>query len=280
MELANPVLIKEMRTRMRGKRSFAIVTVYTFTFGVILGLFYWTFTYDPAMATSVEAGRYLTGVAVFVQMALICLISPTLTAASVTSEREQQTFDLLVASLATPSTILFGKVGASLGYLLLVLLASLPIVSFLYWVGGIALVDVAICYVVMLVAGVTYCTVSFLWSTLVRRGVLAQMLSVATVLTLVAGLPAFALFAGVMGAAVTRGQMSPLWENVIFVLLRTNPFYAQGSALFGGDGSIPRSIWLREVPVWVFQVAFYLGLTGLSGLLAWRRLASVRKWLV
>jgi ABC-2 type transport system permease protein len=280
MEFANPVLIKEMRTRMRGKRSFAIVTVYTLTFGLILGLFYWTFTYEAEAAAASGAGLYLAAVAVFVQMALICLISPTLTAASITSEREQQTFDLLVASLATPGTILFGKIGASLCYLLLVLLASLPIVSFLYWIGGISLPDVAICYLVMLVSGITYCTVSFLWSTLVRRGVLAQMLSVATVIVLVIGLPALALFGGVLGAAMNKGAPGPFWENVIFSLLRTNPFYAQGAALFGGDASLPRGIWLRDVPVWVFQVTFYLVLTGVATLLAWRRLRSVRKWLL
>ena len=280
MDLANPILIKEMRTRMRGKRSFAVVTIYSLTFGLILGLFYWMISYEPSAASASEGGLYLAAVAMFVQMALICLISPTLSAASASSEREQQTFELLVASLATPATILFGKVGASLCYLLLVLLASLPIVSFLYWVGGISLLDIAICYLVMLVSGITYCTMSFLWSTLVRRAALAQMISMATVIVLVIGIPALALFLSVMSAAMAQGTPGPFWENIIFSLLRTNPFFAQGSVLFGGDPSLPKSVWLREVPVWAFLVVFYLVLTGLATLLAWRRLINVRKWLL
>ena len=109
----NPILVKEMRTRMRGMRSFAVVTVYAALLGMILGLFYWGFSQSRGAREMSGMGANLSAVAVFVQTALICFISPSLTAAAITSEREQQTFDLLVASLATPRTILVGKVGAS-----------------------------------------------------------------------------------------------------------------------------------------------------------------------
>jgi ABC-2 type transport system permease protein len=278
MELLNPILTKEMRTRMRGMRSFAVVTIYAFTLGVILGLFYWGFSAAERYGALSGLGEKLAAVAVFVQMALICLISPTFTAAAISSEREQQTFELLVSSLATPWTILFGKVGASLCYLLLVLFGALPIVSFLYLVGGVSILDVAICYLVMLVSGLTYCTVSFLWSTLLRRAVLAQMVSLVTVGLLVIGIPAatlviqeFKLLAYQSGSGSTF-----LWDNVLFTLYCTNPFYAQGDALFGPTTS--PTLWL-PVPVWVFQCGVYVALTLLSAYLAVKRLGRVRNWL-
>ena len=122
MELGNPILVTEMRKRMRGKRAFAVVTLYALTLGLILGLFYWGMSAEATITRFLDIGLYLVSVAVFVQMGLICLISPTFTATAISSERERQTFELLVASLATPGTILFGKVGASLCYLVLVLL--------------------------------------------------------------------------------------------------------------------------------------------------------------
>jgi ABC-2 type transport system permease protein len=278
MELLNPILTKEMRTRMRGMRSFAIVTIYAFTLGVILGLFYWGFSAAERYGALSGLGEKLAAVAVFVQMALICLISPTFTAAAISSEREQQTFELLVSSLATPWTILFGKVGASLCYLLLVLFGALPIVSFLYLVGGVSILDVAICYLVMFVSGLTYCTVSFLWSTLLRRAVLAQMVSLVTVGMLVIGIPAatlvvqeFKLLATQSGSANTF-----FWDNILFTLYCTNPFFAQGDALFGPTNS--PTIWM-PVPVWVFQCGVYVALTLLSAYLAVKRLGRVRNWL-
>jgi ABC-type transport system involved in multi-copper enzyme maturation permease subunit len=212
-------------------------------------------------------------------MALICLISPTFAASAISSEREQQTFELLVASLANPMTILAGKVGGALCYLFLVLFGSLPIVSFIYWVGGVSILDVAVCYVIMLVSGVAYCTLSFFWSTLFRRGVLAQMVSVFSVIFLVIGIPAFAGFLRViMEVSGAAAGWSDFWDNVAFLLVRTNPFYAQGEALWSRSAP-PGSLWLKEVPAWMFLTGFYGALTLLAGLLAWLRLRSVRKWL-
>ncbi len=281
MELRNPILVKEMRTRMRGKRAFVIVEAYVLTLGVIIGLVYWVMSVESSRAAMSGAGIWLASVAIFVQTALICLISPTFTAAAISSEREQETFELLVASLATPMDILAGKVGSSLLYLGLILLGSLPLVGFLYWVGGVSLVDVGVCYLVMLTSGVAYCTVSFLWSTLIRRAVIAQMVSITTVLLLVLGIPGLALFLSVFEAIVSNGaSRQPLWQNAVFALLRTNPFYAQSAALFSEAGSVPPGVFLAWVPGWVFQVAFSLALTAAAAFLAWRRLRRVREWLI
>src|SRR5215472_2832696 len=194
MKLSNPILIKEMRTRMRGKRAFIVLTCYVFILSLIIGLFYFALSRAAPPAVVNQAGSLLTPVLIYVQLALICLTAPTFSASSISSEREQQTLDLLVISLASPSTILFGKVGAALSYLLLTLFGSLPLVSLTYALGGVSLRDIGIAYLVMFVAGVTFCSLSFLWSTLIRRSVLAQLVSVVAVVFLVAGLPALALF--------------------------------------------------------------------------------------
>jgi ABC-type transport system involved in multi-copper enzyme maturation permease subunit len=278
MELLNPILTKEMRTRMRGMRSFAILTIYALTLGLILGLFYWGFSSAERYGALSGLGEKLAAVAVFVQMALVCLISPTFTAAAISSEREQQTFELLVSSLATPWTILVGKVGASLFYLLLVLFGALPIVSFLYLVGGVSIVDILICYLVMLVSGLGYCTVSFLWSTLVRRAVLAQMISLVTVGVLVIAIPATTLVLQEFRlAALSGGGNRFFWESLFYTLYCTNPFFAQGDALFGPTPT--PNAWLKGVPVWAVQCGFYVVLTVVAGYLSVKRLGTVRNWL-
>ncbi|MFY9558170.1 MAG: ABC transporter permease subunit [Blastocatellia bacterium] len=276
MDFSNPILIKEMRSRMRGTRAFMVLTGYVVTLSLIIGLIYIVLHKNAPTTVVNQAGSVLTPVLIYVQMGLICLIAPTFSASAISSEREQQTFDLLIASLARPSTILFGKVGAALSYLFLTLFGSLPLIALTYSLGGVALRDIAIAYLIMIVAGVTFCSLSFLWSTLIRRGVLAQLTSVVSVIFLVAAMPALALFFSALAGNFT-GRPSQAFLNVVFLLLRTNPFAAIASQIPGIP--IPSNIWLRDVPVWVTQVIFYLVLTALSLFWSLRRLQRVRSWL-
>jgi ABC-2 type transport system permease protein len=276
MDFSNPILIKEMRTRMRGTRAFLVLTGYVVTLSVIVSLIYIVLHKNAPSTVVNQAGSVLTPVLIYVQMGLICLIAPTFSASAISSEREQQTFDLLIASLARPSTILFGKVGAALSYLFLTLFGSLPLIALTYSLGGVALRDIAIAYLVMVVSGVTFCSMSFLWSTLIRRGVLAQLTSLTAVIFLVAAMPALALFFSAL-AGNFNGAPSQTFLNIVFLLLRTNPFAAIASQIPGIP--IPANIWLHNVPVWVTQVIFYLLLTTLSLFLSLRRLQRVRSWI-
>ncbi|HWP43858.1 MAG TPA: ABC transporter permease subunit [Blastocatellia bacterium] len=276
MDLSNPILIKEMRSRMRGKRAFLVLTGYILTLSLIIGLIYIVFTENAPTALLNQAGTVLTPVLLYVQMGLICLMAPTFAASSISSEREQQTFDLLVASLARPSTILIGKIGASLSYLLLMLFGSLPLIALTYSLGGVALADIAKAYLVMLIAGITYCSLSFLWSSLIRRGVLAQLLSIFTVIFLVAAMPALSLFFTAL-AQNFNGGPSQTFINVVFLMLRTNPFAAIAFLIHGFQQ--PKGVWLGGIPIWVTQVIFYLVLTGLSLFLSLKRLGRVRNWI-
>jgi ABC-type transport system involved in multi-copper enzyme maturation permease subunit len=272
----NPVLIKEMRTRMRGRRAFLVLTGYIITLSALLGLIYVVINRNAPTSVVNQAGSVLTPVLIYVQMGLICLIAPTFSAGAISSEREQQTFDLLVTTLATPWTILGGKVGAALSYLLLTLFGSLPLISLTYSLGGVALEDIAVTYLIMLLAGVTFCSMSFMWSTMIRRGVLAQLTSVITVVALVAALPALALFFTALASNFRQGP-SMAFQNIVFLLFRTNPFAAIASLIPGFP--VPANIWLAGVPIWVTQVIFYLFLTTVSLLVARRRLNRVREWL-
>jgi len=275
VKLSNPILIKEMRTRMRGRRAFIVLTGYVFILSLIIGLFYFALSRAAPPQVVNQAGSILTPALIYVQLGLICLTAPTFSASAISSEREQQTLDLLVISLARPSTILFGKVGAALSYLLLTLFGSLPLVSLTYALGGVSLRDIAIAYLVMLVAGITFCSLSFLWSTLIRRSVLAQLVSILSVIVLVVGIPGLAAFFSALTFQV-RGT-STSYINVIFLLLRTNPFAAVASMIPGFP--VPASVWMQGVPIWASQIVFYLVLTTISLLLALRRLSRVRNWL-
>jgi ABC-2 type transport system permease protein len=278
MNLSNPILVKEMRTRMRGKRAFIVLTGYVLVLSAIIGLIYLIFTKNAPPSVLNTAGRVLSAVLIFVQMGLICLIAPTFSSSAISAEREQETFSLLIATLARPSTILIGKLGASLSYLLLTLFGSLPLIALTYSLGGVELSDIAKSYLVMIVAGITFCSVSFYWSTLIRRGVLAQLVSIFTVIFLVAAMPALAMFLTALASNFAQGPSAD-FINVTFLMLRTNPFAAITYLIVPGVPNPPNTVWFHTVPLWVSQVVFYLVLTALSIFFSLRRLDKVRKWL-
>lgn len=275
--MMNPILIKEMRTRMRGKLAFFVLTAYVLVLsGVILLYFLGMRNAPPASFNS--AGFLLTCFLIAVQMGLICLIAPTFSASAISSEREQETFDLLVASLARPWTIVVGKLGAALSYLLVILLGSMPIVAVAYSLGGVALRDLAISYLLMLVACVAFCSLSFMWSCLIRRGVFAIMMSLVTVFFLVVAMPLLGLAFMGLTTYFGGGRPSQTVVNILFVMLRINPF---ASLLYLLVPSIPKpqGLWMSGIPFWVSQMIFYLLLTALCLFLSVKRLNRVRKWL-
>jgi hypothetical protein len=273
----NPILIKEMRTRMRGKLAFFVLTTYVFVLsGVILLYFLGTRGAPPAVFN--QAGFWLTFVLMLVQMGLICLVAPTFSASAISSEREQETFDLLVASLARPSTIVVGKVGAALSYLLVILLGSMPVVALAYSLGGVSLRDLAISYLLMLVACIAYCSISFLWSCLIRRGVMAIVMSLVTVFFLVVALPLLGLAFMGLSANFGGGGPSQTVVNIVFLMLRINPFASISYLLVPGIPK-PQGLWLSSIPFWVSQMIFYLMLTALSLFLSIKRLKRVRNWI-
>lgn len=261
---------------MRGRRAFTVLTGYVVTLSIIISLIYLILHKNAPTTVVNQAGSVLTPVLIYVQMGLICLIAPTFSASAISSEREQQTFDLLIASLAQPSTIMFGKLGAALSYLFLTLFGSMPLITLTYSLGGVALRDIAIAYVIMAVSGVTFCAMGFFWSTLIRRGVLAQLTSLIAVIFMVAAMPALALFFSVLSGSFNQAP-SPTFVNIMFLLLRTNPFAAIASQIPGIP--IPPNVWLHDVPLWITQVLFYLVVTALSLFFSFKRLQRVRSWI-
>src|SRR5438132_3391305 len=66
---------------------------------------------------------------VIFQMVLLAFITPALTAGAISSERERQTIDLLFVTKLPSFSILWGKLLASMSFVLLLLLLSVPIFS-------------------------------------------------------------------------------------------------------------------------------------------------------
>ncbi len=269
----NPVLVKEMRGRMRGPRAYLFLTFTLALFGIVSYGMYRLTRFAVDMQSGLPSGAVI-GQSLFTGLVLlatfvICAIAPSLTAGAISGEYERKTFDLLVATPLSSSSVLLGKLVAALSYVALVLMAVVPIASLAYVFGGVALTDMIQSLLLLLAFAVTFSTIGLFFSALFRRTSLAVGASYFVLAIFVFG----TLFVyAVIG--VVRRDLPPNW------VLGLNPFSAVASALaspvtagpmsmggvfsfaaalFGGMGFGQTTIALR--PVWQVTLGIYAWLT-------------------
>ena len=72
-----------------------------------------------------------------VQFILVCVLTPAAVAGAIADEKERRTLEFLLATDLRDREILFGKLAARVGSLLLFLLAGLPVLGLMQFFGGI-----------------------------------------------------------------------------------------------------------------------------------------------
>lgn len=139
-----PVLMKEMRSRMRGIRAPILVFIAT-GITIAIGLLILAPQWEDASFTDVNAvGQHMAdmGHSLFVGLMIVegilcALISPALTAGAISIEREQQTLELLLLTRLTSANLVLGKLLSSLSFVLIILLCSLPVGAISFLLGGV-----------------------------------------------------------------------------------------------------------------------------------------------
>ncbi len=206
----NPVLMKDLRGRMRGAPAFLLLTLYLGILSAMALLVY--VGVSDAAANDPNAGQRIGESLLYlitgVSLVQVCVITPLLTAGSIAGERERQTYDLLIGSLLTPWQIVWGKLSAALAYAGLLVLGVIPLLSIAFLFGGVSPAEVLIVLVGLLASALLYACVGLFWSALLRSTVMAGALALATVLSVQLGIPFLALI-----ASLVFGPLTALWSG-------------------------------------------------------------------
>lgn len=187
----NPVIVKELRGRMRGPRATVVMTIYLAVLTGVTLLFYWMLTASGGFSNpqSAQVGKFLFYVLVVFQMIMVALLTPAFTAGSITSEREQKTFDLLMTTLLPARSVIFGKLGSALSYVVLLIIAIAPLESLAFMFGGVSPEEIVLSQVVMLMAALLFASAGIFWSSLLKSSVASNVLTYGTMLFQLIGIP-------------------------------------------------------------------------------------------
>jgi ABC-type transport system involved in multi-copper enzyme maturation permease subunit len=270
--LQNPVTLKELRGRMRGRRAFAVLTLYLILLSSVLVLVYMSYAASAAIPSSTAArtaGKGLFAAVLFVQVALVAFIGPAFTAGAISGERERQTFDLLRTTLLSAESFVLGKLISALSYIFLLVLVSIPLQSIAFLLGGLSLVELVLSQLVILVAAVAYALYGLWCSAVMRSTLTATVATFAGMLFLTIGLPIIAFVPiGMLGVSLSTSTR-PYMEIVLVygglllasinlpaALIVSEAFLLQQDALFFFSetiGSSATRVWLFS-PWWVFII--------------------------
>lgn len=275
----NPVLDRELRQRSRSARS---VLVMSLLLTALAGVLYLTHLAssdannpfrDPLQTLANSTGAAMYEWVLFAELALLLLIIPGISASAISGERDRQTLIPLQVTLISRFGLFVGKVAASSAFVLLLLVASAPLLAVPFLVGGISLERILLGFFVTMTTGVIYATLGVACSSVFRRTQTATLVTYVLMFTAVVGsLVAVAALAIVQTA---RGEIS----DPSTVPLLINPFVgvADGAGEFnrsfdfaGPFSGIKDTMWNRDggldnsaLPGWLLSLMFQAGFTAL-----------------
>lgn len=284
----NPVTIKELRSRMRGRRAFVVLTTYLLLMGLFITMLYGLYrsaSTQPYGPDPAQAGKMVYGAVLGVQVMLVVFLGPAFTAGAISGEKERQTYDLLRTTLLPARSLVMGKLISALGYVFLLILAGLPLQSIAFFLGGVSPVELLISVLLVVVSAIAFALVGLFASSLMRSTLAASVVTFAGSLLLTIGLPAIALvMTPIIGAfmnpgyrpwlelVLVYGGLSLAATNLPATIIISEVFLIQEDALFFWQETISgRSVYLFS-PWWVYILLYSL----LSLLLFWLTVRRVR----
>lgn len=176
----NPIIVKELRSRMRGGRPYLILSGYLLGLSLICYVVIRIFQVQAASGTTIisaHVGQGLFAALALAETLLITFLTPALTAGAVSSEREQLTYDLLLATPLRPGRILSGKLIAALSYVLLLIFAAVPLGSVILLFGGVAPTDLLKVVGLLLLIALAAGMLGLLCSTIAKRTLRATIMT-------------------------------------------------------------------------------------------------------
>jgi ABC-2 type transport system permease protein len=220
----NPMIRKEVRQRMREKKGWILPSLYLLALSAVVLMAYYVVAFSTGREVQgSEIGVALFFTAAYTQLGLLLLLVPIFSAGALTIEKEQRTLAGLLTSLLRPVQIWWGKFVASLLFVLLLLVAGLPVLSTAFAFGGIGPWEVFMATITTLLILATISASGLYWSSAFRRSVHATAVTYVTVVA--ATVVTFVAFFVVTSLQKTNGWNDmhksakiPLYFNPVFFL--------------------------------------------------------------
>lgn len=249
------IILKEAKIRMRTWKTVGMITAYILLLGLTVVLMLFNQIYDRGGLINFSNNFNQVFIAItVVQVLMISFIVPIITAGSISLEREKQTLDILLSTNLRPISIIMGKLVTSISQVLLLIVASLPIFSFVFLFGGISLVALLHLLFFYVVISIFFGAVGVFFSVVFKKTLTSIVMTYLVMIVLTLG-----TFIG-SALYVDMARAYNYYENVTFWPLYFNPgltFWAVLMEQFGDINSFTNVIGNNE-HYWQISMAIFI----------------------
>jgi ABC-2 type transport system permease protein len=274
----NPVIVKDVRTRMRGMKTYILITSHLIFLTIALIVAYILFSSSLTTSGNLEErrifGKSIFGLLIFFELVMISFVAPALTSGSISSERERQTFDLLRVTLLPSGQLVVGKFLPGLAFLILLIFTAIPLQGPAFLIGGILWQEIVLSTLIIMTTAVMFCALGLLLSSMIRRTLISTMVCYAISIFVLFGIPVIMVFSIILFGSVLNlsvNSISPFGIKTMIIsawcLLSISPigaiigteaiFLDQGSLLIAKIPLNNISIIILPSP-WIPFVLFYI----------------------
>ncbi|MGG1214909.1 ABC transporter permease [Micromonospora provocatoris] len=272
----NPVLVKELKLRFRSFKSFSGLMFYLAVICIfIAGFLLLTTGFTGRGFFRPDTSFMMFAVLTILQMALVLFITPSLTAGAISSEREKQTLNILLTTTQSSTQIIIGKLLSSVAFLVLMLIAGLPLYSLVFLFGGVSPSQLISIFLFYLLTVVAIGSIGVMFSTITKKTIVAMIATYGSIIFL-GGITAFFFFLSMafhqMGntIATSTSFMTYFWASI-------NPGALMLTLISPSMGDALTELSGVEFPVWITYLVIYILIIVLSLSIAIKKLRANMK---
>lgn len=163
------IILNESKIRMRSWKTMFMIVLYVslLAFGVIVMLE--TSIYRIYSGNLSESYIEIFITITVIQVLMISFIVPIIASGTISLEREKQTIDILLSTNLRPISIILGKLTTTISIVLLLIVASLPIFSFILLFGGLNLVSILNVLIFYIIISILFGSIGIFFSCLFKK---------------------------------------------------------------------------------------------------------------
>lgn len=273
MSFNNPVLAKELKLRFRSFKGFNGILFFLLAMCVfVFGYIFLTVNIGGNSYFRPSQSFVLFAFLSYIQLGLVLFTAPGLTAGAISSEREKQTLPILLTTSQSSFQIISGKMLSSVAFLLLLIVAGLPVYSLVFLFGGISPMHFLKMLLFLFVTLLAIGSLGVMFSTLIRRTIVSMIVTYGSMLFLsvVTGFLFIITMQMKMYTQMGTPSMSPSYLGQF--LASINPAVLFATFLSPDMNRSIHEMTKIDFPIWAGYLIFYGILTLLSLFIAVKRL--------
>lgn len=284
--MINPILERELKTRMRTWRTPIVLMIYLLLLGIVVTLFFVIneerYMYSYGSSFNPELAVHIYNLIMIGQFVVLMLILPAFSATSISGERERQTLDLMLCTDLSPWKIIFGKITASLSFVFLIIIASMPFMGIVFLFGGISIFEIVRVVLFYMITSFLVCSIGLFCSTMFKKVVTSIIMTYLIMIVLFIGtLITYGIVLYIMSMSRNYDFMEKYAYEIMLIILGPNPGFGLLSFYYGNSFNLSSVVNISttvfsNVKPWMVSVGFDVIVSGLLILFSRLKLTRVK----